>query len=156
MNPDIRRPRTLILPPLPYAIALFLGWWLHHNLVSLTWDWGSVTHLLGWLLITLGIILLGWTSITLWQHRTTVNPYKAVTHLCTNGPFHYSRNPIYVGDWLIFIGISVLLSTWWPLLFSPLIWVVLRYFVIRYEEAHLEAKFGSAYQNYQTQVRRWL
>jgi protein-S-isoprenylcysteine O-methyltransferase Ste14 len=52
--------------------------------------------------------------------------------------------------------VSLLLATWWPLLFAPLIWVMLRYGVIRHEEAHLEAKFGEPYRKYKTRVRRWL
>jgi len=76
--------------------------------------------------------------------------------LCTSGPFRFSRNPIYLGDWLILVGVSLLLSTFWPLLFAPLIWIMLRFGVIRHEEAHLEAKFGDAYRGYKTRVRRWL
>ncbi|MDO9468589.1 MAG: isoprenylcysteine carboxylmethyltransferase family protein, partial [Thiobacillus sp.] len=91
-----------------------------------------------------------------WRHRTTVNPYMAASSLCTGGPFRFSRNPIYVGDWFILVGVSLLLATWWPLLFAPLIWAMLRYGVIRHEEAHLEAKFGDDYRRYKTRVRRWL
>ena len=156
MHHNIHRPRTLILPPAPYAAAIFTGWWLDRNILALSWDWGTITHPLGWMGIIAGLALLAWASITLWRHRTTVNPYKAASSLCTSGPFLYSRNPIYLGDWLIFIGVSMLLSTWWPLFFSPLIWATLRYAVIRHEEAHLEARFGDAYRDYKTQVRRWL
>ena len=53
-------------------------------------------------------------------------------------------------------GVSLLLATIWPLLFAPLIWAMLRYGVIRHEEAHLQARFGDAYRDYQTRVRRWL
>jgi protein-S-isoprenylcysteine O-methyltransferase Ste14 len=45
--------------------------------------------------------------------------------------------------------------TWWPILFSPLVWVAVRYGVIRYEEEHLEARFGDDYRKYQARVRRW-
>ncbi|MXS84658.1 isoprenylcysteine carboxylmethyltransferase family protein [Nitrosomonas sp. HPC101] len=156
MKHNIHRPRTLILPPAPYAAAILAGWWMDRNIRALHWGWNTTTQPFGWLCIFLGLLLLTWTAITLWYHRTTVNPYKAASNLCTTGPFHYSRNPIYLGDWLIFIGASILLSTWWPLLFTPLIWAILRYGVIRHEEAHLEARFGDAYLDYKTRVRRWL
>ena len=39
-----RRPATLILPPAPYAAALFGGWWLDHNFLPLPWDWGAATQ----------------------------------------------------------------------------------------------------------------
>lgn len=155
MNHHIHRPRTLILPPAPYAVAILAGWWIDRNIQGLHWNLNATTQPFGWLGIAIGLTLLTWTAITLWSHRTTVNPYKAVSNLCTTGPFRFSRNPIYLGDWLIFVGTSMLLSTWWPLLFSPLIWVMLRYGVIRHEEAHLEARFGEAYRDYKTKVRRW-
>ena len=103
-----------------------------------------------------GLALLGWTLWTFHRHSTTVNPYGGASALCTDGPFRFSRNPIYLGDWLILVGISLLLNTIWPLIFAPLIWVMLRFGVIRYEEAHLEAKFGDAYRSYKTRVRRWI
>ena len=156
MSHHALRPRTLILPPAPYAAALLGGWWLDRNFHALAWDWGMATRPLGWLLLAIGLGLFAWTLATFWLHRTTVNPYKAASSLCTDGPFRFSRNPIYVGDWFILIGASLLLATWWPLLFAPLIWVMLRYGVIRHEEAHLEAKFGEPYRKYTTRVRRWL
>lgn len=150
------RPRTLILPPAPYAAALFGGWWLDRNVHALPWDWGAATRPLGWSLMGIGLVLFAWTLATLWRHRTTVNPYKAASALCTGGPFRFSRNPIYVGDWFVLAGVSLLLATWWPLLFAPLIWAMLRYGVIRHEEAHLEAIFDDDYRSYKSRVRRWV
>ena len=150
------RPRTLVLPPAPYAAALIGGWWLDRNLYALPLDWGLATWPLGWLLTGVGLALLLWTLVTFHRHRTTVNPYKAASTLCTEGPFRFSRNPIYLGDWFILGGVALLLQTAWPLVFAPLIWALLRYGVIRHEEAHLEARFGDDYRAYTKRVRRWL
>jgi protein-S-isoprenylcysteine O-methyltransferase Ste14 len=150
------RPRTLILPPAPYAAALLGGWWLDRNVLPLNLEWNVASRPLGWLLVGIGLALFIATLITFWRHHTTVNPYKAATELCTKGPFRISRNPIYLGDWFILAGVSLLLQTWWPLVFAPLIWAMLRYGVIRHEEAHLEGKFGKAYVDYKARVRRWL
>lgn len=150
------RPATLILPPAPYAAALAGGWWLDRHVQALPLGGGMAGTWAGWLLVGIGLALFAWTLATFWRHRTTVNPYKAASALCTGGPFRFSRNPIYVGDWFILAGVSLLLQTLWPLLFAPLIWALLRYGVIRHEEAHLEAKFGDAYRTYRARVRRWL
>lgn len=151
-----RRPRTLILPPVPYAAALLGGWWLDRHQLELPLDLGAATHLLGWLAVGVGLVLFAWTLWTFVRHRTTVNPYGAATALCTSGPFRFSRNPIYLGDWFILFGVSLLLNTVWPLVFAPLIWIMIRFGVIRNEEAHLEARFGDAYRNYTARVRRWI
>lgn len=150
------RPRTLVLPPAPYAAALVGGWWLDRHVTPMRLDWGAITAPVGWLLVGVGVLLFLSTLITFWRHHTTVNPYKAARELCTSGPFRFTRNPIYLGDWLILAGVSLLLWTWWPLLFAPLIWALLRYGVIRHEEAHLEGKFGEAYRQYKARVRRWI
>ncbi len=153
---DTRRPRTLILPPAPYAAAMLGGWWLDRHRFALPLDLGATTHPLGWFVVGLGLALLSWTLWTFARHRTTVNPFSGASALCTSGPFRFSRNPIYLGDWFILGGVSLLLNTLWPLVFAPLIWIMLRFGVIRYEEAHLEAKFGDVYRGYKTRVRRWL
>lgn len=156
MSDPLHRPRTLILPPAPYAAALAGGWWLDRHVHALPLDWGLAGQILGGGLLGIGLVLFGWTLITFWRHRTTVNPYRAASTLCTGGPFRFSRNPIYVGDGFILAGLSLWLQTAWPLLFAPLVWALLRYGVIRHEERHLEARFGEAYRDYKARVRRWL
>ncbi|MHB1188272.1 methyltransferase family protein [Thiobacillus sp.] len=156
MNNPALRPRTLILPPAPYAVALLGGWWLDRNWLALPFDPGAAARPLGWLAVGIGLALFAWTMWTFARHRTTVNPYVGASALCTGGPFRLSRNPIYLGDWFILAGVSLLLATLWPLAFAPLIWVMLRFGVIRHEEAHLEAKFGDAYRAYRARVRRWI
>jgi protein-S-isoprenylcysteine O-methyltransferase Ste14 len=154
-NPALR-PRTLILPPVPYALALLGGWWLDRNQFPLPLNLGTMTRPFGWLAVGIGLALFAWTLWTFIHHRTTVNPYVAASSLCTGGPFRYSRNPIYLGDWFLLAGVSLLLATFWPLVFAPLIWIMIRFGVIRHEETHLEAKFGDAYRDYKTRVRRWI
>jgi len=151
-----RRPRTLILPPAPYAAALLGGWWLDRNWLGLPLNLGAAERPLGWLTVGIGLTLFVWTLWTFARHRTTVNPYAGASALCASGPFRFSRNPIYLGDWFILTGVSLLLATWWPLAFAPLIWIMIRFGVIRHEEVHLEAKFGDAYRDYKARVRRWI
>jgi len=145
-----------MLPPAPYVAAMFAGWWLDRERLPLPLDLGIAAWPLGGLLIALGLALFTWALHTLYHHHTTVNPYKGAAALCTDGPFRFTRNPIYLGDWLILVGVSLGLRTLWPLVFAPLIWITLRYGVIRHEEAHLGLRFGEAYRHYQARVRRWL
>lgn len=152
----VDRPRTLILPPAPYAAAIIAGWWLDRHFAQLPLNLGTANRPLAWLSIAIGLALMLWAVLTLIRHRTTFNPYLAATQLCVIGPFRFSRNPIYLGDWFILAGFSLWLSTWWPIVFSPLIWAAVRYGVIRHEEEHLTAKFGAEYRDYQARVRRWL
>ena len=150
------RPRTWVLPPAPYALAWLAAWWLERHGHGLPLALGAAARPTAWLLAGAGLGLLAWTLVTFWRHHTTVNPYKGAAELCTSGPFTFTRNPIYVGDWLIYLGFTAALGSFWPLVFAPLVWFIVRYGVIRHEEAHLEAKFGAAYRAYRGRVRRWL
>jgi protein-S-isoprenylcysteine O-methyltransferase Ste14 len=156
MPDPVRRPATWVLPPAPYALALYASWWLDRHWQHLPLEMGWLNAWLGGALIAVGLWLFGWTLLTFWRHRTTVNPYLAASHLCVDGPFRRTRNPIYLGDWFIYAGVGLWLATWWPLAFVLPVWAIIRYGVIRHEEAHLEAKFGEAYRTFRANVKRWL
>ncbi len=156
MKSELEKPRTLVLPPAPYGASMLGGWWLDRHHTPFAMDLGGVSWFLGWVLVVAGLGMFAWALYTLQRHHTTVNPYKAASELCMDGPFRHSRNPIYLGDWLLLLGVALVLNTWWPLVFAPVIWLLLRYGVIRHEETHLEQKFGAQYRSYRARVRRWL
>ncbi len=147
---------TLVLPGLPYAAAIAAGWWLDRHVFPIPLTAGAATMPLAILFILGGSFLQCWTLWEFTRQHTTVNPFGAAKHLCVSGPMRFSRNPIYVGDWLFFAGFSLWFETLWPFVFSPIVWAVMRYFVIRHEEEHLEAKFGDEYRQFRAKVRRWL
>jgi protein-S-isoprenylcysteine O-methyltransferase Ste14 len=87
--------------------------------------------------------------------RTPVPSNQPVRALVTTGIHGWSRNPIYVGMFLIYGGIcAAALSPWMSVLALPLA-VTLRYGVVAREEAYLERRFGDAYRDYRARVRRW-
>lgn len=147
-----KRPATLLPPPLVYVAALWGAWELHKRLPLGFPGFPAI----GWLLVTLGVVLMLWAAWTLYRRHTTVNPYKGVAYLVQEGPFGFSRNPIYLADSIVYFGVMLIWGNLWPLLLYPLVWVAMRYGVIRNEEAHLAAKFGDDYAQYCKRVRRWL
>jgi protein-S-isoprenylcysteine O-methyltransferase Ste14 len=74
----------------------------------------------------------------------------------TDGPFRYTRNPIYVALTLFYLGIGVVLNALWVLLLIVPLIVVMQLGVITREERYLERKFGDEYLRYKARVRRWL
>ncbi|MGH6720091.1 MAG: methyltransferase family protein [Alphaproteobacteria bacterium] len=87
---------------------------------------------------------------------TNVPTWQPTTALVTDGPYRFSRNPIYVGLALGYAGLAVVIDSAWLLaLLVPLL-AILHVGVIRREEAYLEAKFPDAYRAYTRRVRRWL
>ncbi len=90
------------------------------------------------------------------RHRTTIVPHRLVATLLTDGVYRISRNPMYTGLAIAYLGLALLLGSWWPLVLWPLVIVAVRLLVIRPEEAYLTQRFGGAYAEYQSRTRRWL
>ena len=148
-------PRVIALPPFLFGGALALGLLVHllypiHLLAPwLAWTGGGC-------LLLLGLALGKWGEDTLRRAGTSVNPVEPTTAIVTQGPFRFSRNPLYLSLTLAYLGISLLVNALWPLLLLPPLLVVVAWGVIAREERYLEAKFGALYLGYKARVRRWL
>lgn len=146
---------TLVPPPLIYL--LFLGAaWLLHTLLPLAVPRNLWTHYLGWGLIDAGVLLMLWAGLLMIWRRTTFNPYGTPQRLMEEGPFRFSRNPIYLADTLIYSGVALLWGSLWPWLLLPAVIISMQRGVIVYEEKLLAELFGEDYRAYCRRVRRWL
>ena len=110
----------------------------------------------GYLLVLLGIGLAFSAARRFMQAHTTLDPHGSVSTVVTDGPYRFSRNPIYLGFIFLLIGFSFIFKSWWGLVLSPVMMIMLHRFVIRFEEVYLEEKFREVYPGYKTRVRRWL
>jgi len=107
-------------------------------------------------LFCIGALLAGWGLLTFRRARTTTVPGQASAQLVSWGPYRVSRNPMYVGLILAYVGEAGILRQVWPLLLLPLIVAYLNWVVIPVEERKLTEVFGEAYKQYRGRVRRWL
>ena len=78
------------------------------------------------------------------------------TALVTEGPYRRSRNPIYLGMALIYLGVVCATASPGALALFPAVILVMEFGVIRREERYLERRFGEPYRSYKSHVRRWL
>ncbi|MFT7577573.1 MAG: protein-S-isoprenylcysteine O-methyltransferase Ste14, partial [Alphaproteobacteria bacterium] len=72
------------------------------------------------------------------------------------GPFARLRNPIYVADVMILLGVAELTKNLWFVVGAAIFGVLVTYLAILPEERHLEFRFGDAYRDYKSRSRRWL
>jgi protein-S-isoprenylcysteine O-methyltransferase Ste14 len=96
----------------------------------------------------------GWS---LFRSRSTpIRPRDQPIKLVTAGAFQFSRNPMYLGIGAMLFGLALAIGSL-PMLVAPIGFLVLmdRVF-IPYEEQRLRKTFGSVYEEYQNDVRRWL
>ena len=144
-----------VLPPLLYTLPL-LVLWLVHQVVPLTIPGRPAIMWAGWFLALAGVGTLGWGALTLRRHHTTIVPHHAVSTVVTTGPYRFSRNPMYVGMTVAYVGASLAIASAWPLVALPIIVVAVNRLVIAREETYLRRRFGAEYEDFSSRVRRWL
>jgi protein-S-isoprenylcysteine O-methyltransferase Ste14 len=146
---------VFIPPPLLYVFPFVAGLLLHwmHPVVLLP---RSITAPLGVVLVALGLALAGAAMIAFRRARTSPIPVKPTTAIVETGPYRFTRNPMYVGLTLLYLGLTLWVGSLWPLLLLPVALFALQRFVIAREERYLEAKFGDQYLRYKARVRRWI
>ena len=107
-------------------------------------------------LIVGGFALEIWAAGLFRRAGTNVVPYSPATALVTEGPYKFTRNPMYVGFTITYLGLALGLDS--PLTLGLLIpcLLVMQWGVISREERYLEGKFGEPYRAYKRSVRRWL
>ena len=155
---DAETAGVIARPPFLFLGALVLG---------LVWDFllplpfpvpGSdlVHWIIGGLLVLTGLAVAGAGIRSFSQAGTPVRGYKPTSALVTTGIHGWSRNPIYLGMFLIYGGIGLSTQSPWVLMITVPLAIVIRYGVVAREEAYLERRFGDAYRDYRSRVRRWL
>ena len=87
---------------------------------------------------------------------TNVHPSEPTLVIVRDGPFRFTRNPMYLALCLVQIGLGFFLNDWITLLFVVPLALIFHYGVIFREERYLTAKFGEPYLQYKREVRRWI
>jgi protein-S-isoprenylcysteine O-methyltransferase Ste14 len=83
-------------------------------------------------------------------------PGESSSRLVTWGPYRFSRNPMYVGLTIAYLGEAFLLRQVWPAVLLPVVLAYVNWVVIPVEQARLTDVFDAEYVAYQRRVRRWL
>lgn len=144
-----------IPPPLCFFLFLSTGIVAQSNWMN--GDPGSIIQIaVGILLIGAGLLILVPEALNHKKAGSNVEPWKPTTTIIDTGLYAYSRNPIYVGMAVSYLGFTIASWSLGALLLLPLCLLVIRHFVIAREEAYLEDKFGDEYLIYKSRVRRWI
>lgn len=147
---------VVIPPPIAWALAfgagLVLDWFYRSPFVPpaipRAWVGGGV--------LALGFALGIWAVTAIRGAGSRVEPNKPTTAIVADGPFKYSRNPIYLGIFLGQVGLAIGFDSLWVLVMLIPLYLVIRYGVVAREETYLTRKFGAVYTGYKSRVRRWL
>ena len=144
-------------PPLLYVAGIAAGWLAqrahalpitgHPSTIRTTL---AVAFALGWLAVFAA------ASGAFVRHRTTLIPNRPAAALVTSGIYRFTRNPMYVSLVLLYLAVTLVLDSWWPIVFLPLVLIAVDRLIIRREERYLAHAFPEEYAGYRAQVRRWV
>jgi protein-S-isoprenylcysteine O-methyltransferase Ste14 len=152
-GPNIR------VPPAIFGAGFLIGLWLEGAVARIPLmrgdAWLSPAQL-GWTIAVVGFVISLWGIVTFRRAHTTMFPFEPATRVVREGPYRFTRNPMYVGGTLTYIGIAIAMNVAWPLLLLPLVLWALFVLVIRAEEHYLADAFGEDYASYRKRVRRWI
>ena len=140
-----------------YAVALILGlgadWLLALPPLPLVGAGGATAA--AWAVGLLGAALLILSALRFIRAGTNIPTHLPATALVTGGLYRFSRNPIYLGLTLVYLGLTLGFASFACMVLLPAVLAVMQIGVIYREERYLEAKFGEAYRSYKSRVRRW-
>ena len=146
-----------VLPPLIYAGLFIVGYAVHRAVPVRLWsDPRPPVRLVAWGVVAAGALLAA-SAVALFRRAgTTPNPTQPTTALVIHGPYRVTRNPMYLGLGLCYLGVALLVNSVWPFVLFPAVIVWVQRWVIAREEAYLERTFADDYRTYRARVRRWL
>jgi len=139
------RQRSWLPVPLGLAVVAF-------RTGETTGQWPIAT---GMALVAVGELVRFWAV----RHIGTISRTRTSTRqgpLITSGPFRVVRNPLYLGNWMIWTGLVLASRLVWML---PIAWAVfaLQYgTMVIWEETRLRSMFGRQYDRYALGVPRWV
>ena len=113
-----------------------------------------------WLIPFGALLVFAGQALRIWavRHIGTISRTRTTRYgpLMTAGPYAIVRNPLYVGNWLLWTGFAVWSRLLWMI---PIAWTVffVQYRAIaRWEASFIQSKYPGAYDEYASQVRPWV
>jgi protein-S-isoprenylcysteine O-methyltransferase Ste14 len=148
-------PAILVLPPVLVGGGLVIGILLHWlrpiPLLPLV-----PARVFGVTTFLLAGVLAYFAEAAMKRAGTNIFPTQPALALVTDGPFRFSRNPLYIAAVGLYLGVALWVGGLAPfLLLVPVVWL-LHWGIVLREERYLETKFGDTYRAYRARVRRWL
>jgi protein-S-isoprenylcysteine O-methyltransferase Ste14 len=147
-----------VFPPGVFIAGLAIGYaiqWLW-PIPILPADMAVAIRILGALLFVVGVCFIALAMGAFRRAGTSVVPIEPTTALTFEGPYTFTRNPMYLGMALILAGLAGVGNALWPLLMVIPAIAIVQTQVIAKEEAYLERKFGAEYLAFKARVRRWI
>ena len=113
-------------------------------------------NLIGLFFLFFGIAINIWAWRLFRQSKAEFRPTQKPTSFVTQGPFKFSRNPMYLGMVSILLGVAILLGSIPPFIFPILMFFILHFNYIKLEEKTMEKQFKDEYLVYKKFTHKWI
>jgi len=151
--------RALMRIPVPWVFVLAYLAGVGLEAVCFQNHFFSATPILseiGGVVFLAGMALAAWGWLLFRKAKTTRVPGEASSTMVTWGPYRLTRNPMYLGLTIAYLGEAGILRQLRPVLLLPLVLAYLNWILIPVEEAKLRQVFGMRYEEYRKRVGRWV
>ncbi len=149
-------PDLLVLPPVLVGGTLIVGVTVHYLFWTVALLPIVLTRVLGVTLFVASGLLAHLAHLAMNRAGTNVLPTRPTLALATDGPYRFTRNPLYIAAVGVYLGVTFWVNGLAPLLLLlPMAWLLHRGIVLP-EERYLESRFGERYLVYRSAVRRWI
>jgi protein-S-isoprenylcysteine O-methyltransferase Ste14 len=155
-SPPERGANVRFPPPLIFVISLLIGIGMYYAVAAFPVPVDrTLSAICGLLIVVAGVAIVASARIHFSRTGQSPIPWKPSPELILQGPYKFTRNPMYVGVTIIQIGLGVGFNNLWIALFAPLALLTVHFVAVLPEERYLSEKFGDSYKTYLTRVRRY-
>ncbi len=144
-----------IVPPVYFLSTLVLMWLLQHFLPIYRFVEPPLTYA-GIIVILFGVLITVTSAGIFKKVDTGLVPFDEAKVLVTSGFYRFTRNPMYIGMFIVLLGVAFMLGTVSALFPIPVFFLIIRNNFVLGEERFCEAAFGQQFLDYKSKVRRWI
>lgn len=116
----------------------------------------NIASILGLTFVLFGLFFRFWASDTFYKNKVKVLWVSSQKKLLIEGPFKFTRNPLYIGIVSIALGVVILFGSYTGLLLAIIFFFIWDLWLKYFEEKDLEKKFGKNYRKYKKNIPRWI
>lgn len=156
-SPNEKGARVRFPPPLVFLGAILLGVLIQRKGVRLSlWFAPELRIAAGVVILVCGVSLV--VSARIWFKRTGQSPFPwtPTPEVIFQGPYRFTRNPMYVGVTLFVVGLGIALNDIWISVCAAPALLLVHFIAVLPEERYLTEKFGESYRSYLARVRRYI
>lgn len=146
----------MMIKPPHIALLLLLLSWLASNYFP---ELGIIKYPyrnIGILVFFLGFALLFWSFYLFKKNKTPIIPGQKPAFVVAEGPYTFTRNPMYLGVTIALLGFAVYFGNLLSFLSPVIFFLIMNFYFVSLEERLMEGLFGKKYLKYKKRVRRWI